>query len=297
MMRIPLIMAMCLVLMPAVNAQTSAGSSPQSEKPELARAKQLTTSMAEMYQKGKYDEALSLAKQKLEIIGKVEGESSLPYADALYDVSTIYTKKEKYDDAISYHQRALTIEEKLSSVDSPNVFRPLYELAVLYDTKRDYGKAEPLYQRAVAIKERVGGFNNLDDALLLLRYSCAMRRNKNPEADSTETRAFSLILKEKGDQLDKIYLPGECLGGKAIKLPAPGYPDRAKAERATGKVQVEVLVDETGKVISARALSGPASLRDASVNASYGARFQPAIVDGRAFKTWGVITYTFTINP
>ncbi len=297
MMRILLILTMCLVLMPAVNAQTNAGSSSQSESPELARVKQLTASMSEMYQKGKYDEALSLAKQKLEIIGKVEGENSLPYADALYDVSTIYAKKEKYDDAISFHQRALSIEEKLSSIDSPNVFRPLYELAVLYDTKRDYGKAEPLYQRAVVIKERISGFNNLDDALLLLRYSCAMRRNKNPEADSTEARAFNLILKEKGDQLDKIYLPGECLSGKAVELPPPGYPALAKAERATGTVQVEVLIDEKGKVISARALNGPASLRGASVQASYKAKFKPAVVGGRAFKVWGIITYTFAINP
>ena len=296
-MRILLIVTMCLAFMPVANAQTNADSSPQSENPELARAKQLTASMSEMYRKGKYDEALSLAKQKLEIIGKVEGENSLPYTDALYDVSAIYAKKEKYDDAISFQQRALSIEEKLSSIDSPNVFRPLYELAVLYDTRRDYGKAEPLYQRAVAIKERISGFNNLDDSLLLLRYSGAMRRNKNPEADSTETRAFSLILKEKGEQLDKIYLPGECLGGKAIELGRPQYPAEARAARATGNVEVEVLVDERGKVISARALNGPPSLRGASVQASYKTKFQPTIVGGRAFKTWGIITYTFTINP
>lgn len=297
MMRIPLILIMCLVLVAAVNAQTNPASSPQSENPESARAKQLNASMIEMYQQGKYDEALSLAKQRLEIIGKVEGENSLPYANALDDVAAIYVKKPKYDDAITFHQRALSIYEKLSGMDSPDVLRPLYELAVLYDTRNDSKKAEPLYRRAVAIKDRVSGFNNLDDALMLLRYSCTMRRNKNPEADSTETRAFSLILKEKGDQLDKIHLPGECLRTKAISLPPPRYPAEARAARATGKVEVEVLVDETGKVISARALNGPATLRNASVQASYVTRFQPTIVGGRGFKVWGIITYTFTISP
>jgi outer membrane biosynthesis protein TonB len=43
--------------------------------------------------------------------------------------------------------------------------------------------------------------------------------------------------------------------------------------RTGGKVEVEVIVDENGKVISARAVSGPTALRDVAVEAAQRARY------------------------
>jgi outer membrane biosynthesis protein TonB len=54
-----------------------------------------------------------------------------------------------------------------------------------------------------------------------------------------------------------------------------------------------VLVDETGKVISAVALFGPVSLRQAAVEAAKQARFKPTIVEGVAVKVSGILTYEF----
>jgi TonB family protein len=86
---------------------------------------------------------------------------------------------------------------------------------------------------------------------------------------------------------------GGILNSRAEKLPEPKYPAEAKTTHAFGEVQVKVLVDETGKVISAEALFGPESLRQAAVDAAKLARFKPMMVDGVAVKVSGILTYNF----
>ncbi len=88
---------------------------------------------------------------------------------------------------------------------------------------------------------------------------------------------------------------GGVLNGKALSLPAPSYPDFARRMHFGGLVEVEVMVDENGKVISARALTGPASLRDVAVQAAYQARFSPTKLSGQPVKITGKINYNFTI--
>ena len=65
--------------------------------------------------------------------------------------------------------------------------------------------------------------------------------------------------------------------------------------RTAGKVEVEVTVDENGKVMSAQATSGPATLRDAAVEAAKRARFTPTKLSGAPVKVIGLIVYNFTL--
>ena len=88
---------------------------------------------------------------------------------------------------------------------------------------------------------------------------------------------------------------GGVLNGMALALPPPSYPDAARRMRQSGMIQVEVVVDENGKVISARALSGPTILRDVAVEAAYRARFSPTKLSGQPVKVTGQINYNFTL--
>jgi TonB family protein len=88
---------------------------------------------------------------------------------------------------------------------------------------------------------------------------------------------------------------GGVLNGKAISLPTPVYPEFARRAHTGGLVEVEVVVDENGKVISARALGGPPSLRDVSVQAALRAQFSPTKLSGQPVKITGKINYNFTI--
>jgi len=88
-------------------------------------------------------------------------------------------------------------------------------------------------------------------------------------------------------------ISGGVLNGKAISLPKPAYPPIARQARAAGTVVVQVVIDENGNVISARAVSGHPLLQAVAVGAARQARFSPTKLSGHPVKVTGIITYNF----
>jgi len=86
------------------------------------------------------------------------------------------------------------------------------------------------------------------------------------------------------------------INGRALHNPVPLYPSIAKATHTAGTVNVQVLLSEEGKVISAQALNGPLLLRDAAVKAAYQARFSPTLLSKQPVKASGIITYNFKLE-
>ena len=88
----------------------------------------------------------------------------------------------------------------------------------------------------------------------------------------------------------------KMISSQAIKKVQPPYPSMAKAIRAAGAVQVQVLISEEGRVISASSISGHPLLRDAAVQAAHQWVFSPTLLNGKAFKASGVLTFNFILN-
>lgn len=84
--------------------------------------------------------------------------------------------------------------------------------------------------------------------------------------------------------------------GQAISLPQPGYPPIAKNMRIQGRVSVQVLIDEQGNVISAKAMDGHPLLAPAAQRAAMQARFKPTLLSQQPVKVSGVITYDFKLT-
>lgn len=84
------------------------------------------------------------------------------------------------------------------------------------------------------------------------------------------------------------------VNGRAVSLPKPAYPSTAISLNVQGKVDVQVLIDESGKVVSANAVSGHPLLRDAAEKAARSARFSPTLLSKVPVKVTGVIVYNFT---
>lgn len=101
-------------------------------------------------------------------------------------------------------------------------------------------------------------------------------------------------LKVEPTQKKQVINKGSLITSQAVSLPKPPYPAIARAAGVSGAVTVQILLDETGKVISARAISGNHLLQAAAVKAAYQARFSPTILTGQPVKVSGIITYNFT---
>lgn len=86
------------------------------------------------------------------------------------------------------------------------------------------------------------------------------------------------------------------LRGNAINKITPAYPPIAKQTGVSGDVTVEVLIDENGRVVSARALGGPALLQQTAVAAARGWSFRPTLLNGQAVKVTGAITFRFNLG-
>jgi len=86
------------------------------------------------------------------------------------------------------------------------------------------------------------------------------------------------------------------INGDAITLPKPAYPPLAKQLRIQGTVSVQILIDEAGKVVSAKVVSGHQSLATAARQAALGARFSPTRLSNQPVKVSGVITYNFQLQ-
>lgn len=89
-------------------------------------------------------------------------------------------------------------------------------------------------------------------------------------------------------------ISGGVLNGKASSLVTPPYPAAAKAVRASGAVNVQVTINESGAVVSATAVSGHPLLRPAAVQAARSSKFSPTLLSGQPVSVTGIIIYNFT---
>ncbi len=87
-----------------------------------------------------------------------------------------------------------------------------------------------------------------------------------------------------------------ALNSKALSLPVPVYPAPAKQARIAGMVAVDIVIDESGKVESAKSTKGPMMLRQAAVDAARKAKFTPTLKAGTPVKVSGYLQYDFKLE-
>lgn len=97
-------------------------------------------------------------------------------------------------------------------------------------------------------------------------------------------------------ETDKLTDVG-LINDKALSLPPPAYPINWRKATTPIIVTVEVVIDETGRVIHSRGVEGPHELWRVAEDAARRAGFLPFRSERRPFKVKGFLNYSFPFDP
>ena len=323
-----------LTLLLTFPAWAQATASKQSEvltaSPELQEASKLSQQVVAMYTAKRYSEALPLAIRAVEIRERILGPQHELVAASLRNLAEIYLAQEKYAEAeihfkrtlsilesrlgadskdlvvlierIAFTQfskkdfagselhylRALAINEKRFGAESVETGRSLEALAGFYDTTRNYKKAAEFYGRSLALKEKVLQPTDRQIADLLYKCGCTLKEiGQQAKGQAYLDRAEKIVSSPPLNQ--------GVIQGTALERVQPLYPEDARRAKISGKVVVEVVVDQCGRVVKASKVSGRSELAPAALVAAEGWRFSPTTKMDVPVKVIGTITFNFTL--
>jgi len=244
-----------------------------------------------------YDSALSDLTEAIQIA---------PENFLFYNVrSTIYERKEMFGKAIE--DLSFVITKTGSHYDYAKRGSLYFKTDDFENALKDYTEAirlNPDYENHYTMRAEVYrklGKNDLAEADELKVKEFEDSQISKPEfVYPKETSPPTLTnpqLKDSDSSLpksDSKTISGGVVNGKATNLVKPAYPAAARAVRASGAVNVQVTIDESGNVISASAVSGHPLLRASAAQAARESKFSPTLFAGKPVKVTGVVVYNFT---
>lgn len=174
-----------------------------------------------------------------------------------------------YEEAVADYQQATRL--------NPGYAEAYANLGDAYQELKRYEEAIKAYKQAIKLRPNLTeAYDGLGDVYLAL----------GREAESSEAYSHT----------DENYSSGGVLNRKAATLVKPAFPPLARAAHVSGSVSVQVLIDETGQVIRARAISGNPLLQAAAVKAASESVFSPTRLSGQSVRVSGIIVYNFALQ-
>lgn len=328
-----LILFSVLICVIAPVSQSQANTLSQQSSSDAAKAAQLAVQVADLYKQGKYSEALPLAKNCLEIREQLFTAEDEQLRTALKNLAEVYMglgqsgkARPLFERLIKAYEefapldlrlaaelrrlalidffdgdyktserlflRTIKLTEQATAPDSQKVAEASSFLAEYYQALGDYKKAEPVYQRILAIREQ-GPADSRDLQFVLERYACLLYKTEREEKALEFERRSGGFPANDARPITAVPVAGQVINGRALFLPKPPYPEEARAMGTSGTVSVRLVIDESGKVIRACAVKGPALLMRVSEAAAYKALFSPTKLNGQPVKVTGFVTYNF----
>ena len=307
----------------------------QIEQRQASELRELNNKVVKLFGEAKFDEALPLAKRALQLGEAAVGPKHLDLIPLLMNVGEIYRAKKKPSQARPYFERALAITEELVSANDLRIAQiaerlglvaydqgqkddaeqffskslaikekslgtesaalapTLFNLAQIYLRRRDYATVEPILARLVRILEKQPGTDHSDLLQAVEVYTLTLiAQNKTAEIEALQKRINDLLVGQG-------IVLGGVLNSKAVRLAQPEYPLAARADHASGQVRVQIMIDETGKVISAKTINPEPvhfALAAAAESAARQSVFTPSFRSGTAVRVSGIIVYNFIVQ-
>jgi tetratricopeptide (TPR) repeat protein len=215
----------------------------------------------------------------------------LTEADRLENLAAISFSKRDYKSAAELLRNALSLREKTLGPNHPDVASTLHSLANVYEKAGQHERSIPLYLRAISILKSASAQPDSGLSELVKDYFCA-KSSYPSDQDKPDVETHELVRHEIRALVgfDDGSDFGLVLNDRALQLIVPPYP---RGATATQTIYVYARIDESGKVISAKAICGDPLLRKASIEAALKTRFKPQLTNGKATEVTGVLIYNF----
>jgi CHAT domain-containing protein len=155
--------------------------------------------VVQLYQAGKYAEAIVLAERTVTLAERQLGSDHPMVGTALSNLAGLYNIQGRYGDAEPLYKRALAIADKTLGPNNPTVGIRLNNIAELYKAEGGYAEAEPLLRRSLAIVEKAFGPDHPTVGTSLNNLAELYRaEGRYAEAEPLSKRALTIAEKALG---------------------------------------------------------------------------------------------------
>jgi len=145
---------------------------------------------------GRFDEAIPLFEQSIELLTKAYGEEHAVVARLLYEAGGTYAALGQSQPARERYEESLAIREQVLGDNHPDLARSLDGLAALLLQEAEYAEAEAMLRRAVSIHEQ-GGSEPVELGQSLGQLGLAYAgQNRVPEAQEALRRSLEIVEQE-----------------------------------------------------------------------------------------------------
>ena len=146
------------------------------EKKELALAISKEMIATNLYQNGRFTEALQTYNDALEIQRKALGVKNLDYATTLNNLGELYRTMGNFAKSKSVLNQSLKIKKAFLGENHPDYTATLSNLAVLHMSMGEHSKAEPLLSKCYDIEKAILGVNHPYSVMTLINLAEACQK-------------------------------------------------------------------------------------------------------------------------
>ena len=167
---------------------------------DLAEAIRLNEQVMQLYQQGKFSEAIPLAEQALAIREHVLGENHLDVTTSINNLALLYQSQGRYVEAEPLFKQALKLRKRDLGENHPAVALSLSNLALLYQIQGRYTEAEFLLKQAVELYKRNLGENRPNLAVSINNLAALYEsQGRYAEAEPLYKQALNLFKSSLGE--------------------------------------------------------------------------------------------------
>jgi TonB family protein len=113
---------------------------------------------------------------------------------------------------------------------------------------------------------------------------------------AADSSSLSILTNKSKGPAAPLPVGGDVKVARLLSSVPPVYPQMARAQRVSGDVTIDALIDVNGRVSATRVISGPTLLHEAAMGAVRQWKYQPATLNGIPTATHLTVTVQFRLQ-